>query len=229
MKEALVLLAKAPLTGEVKTRLQGALSAEEAKALYVNFLNDTFALMEDVRAERDELQLVLCYTPEGAEEAFEDVEREGSLMLPQRGADLGERLQHCFAELFALGFASVVAIGADSPTLPGENVYDAFEALVEEDAVVLGPTDDGGYYLIGMRQMYNGLFQGIPWSSAEVLNTTIKRAEAAEVDVLLLPEWYDVDTPAALARLQEEVRENKNAARFTRRFLKNLAKQRQAN
>lgn len=150
-------------------------------------------------------------------------------MLPQRGADLGERLQHCFAELFALGFASVVAIGADSPTLPGENVYDAFEALVEEDAVVLGPTDDGGYYLIGMRQMYDGLFQGIPWSSAEVLNTTIKRAEAAEVDVLLLPEWYDVDTPAALERLQEEVRENKNAARFTRRFLKNLAKQRQAN
>ena len=80
--------------------------------------------MEDVKEEREWLTLALCYTPEGEEEAFEEVEREGSLMIPQRGENLGERLTNCFADLFALGFESVVVIGADSPTLPSEYVFE---------------------------------------------------------------------------------------------------------
>src|SRR2546428_6050513 len=126
LKEALVVIAKAPREGEAKTRLLSALSPEEARRLYVAFLSDTFALMEDVREEREGLSLALCYTPEGEEEAFEEVEREGSLMIPQRGENLGERLTNCFADLFALGFESVVVIGADSPTLPARYVFDAF-------------------------------------------------------------------------------------------------------
>ncbi len=113
-------MAKAPREGDVKTRLLGALSPEEARRLYVAFLSDTFALMEDLKEEREGLILALCYTPEGEEEAFEEVEREGSLMIPQRGENLGERLTNCFADLFALGFESVAVIGADSPTAPGE-------------------------------------------------------------------------------------------------------------
>src|SRR5262245_45272441 len=112
-------MAKAPREGEVKTRLLGSLSPEEARRLYVAFLGDTFALMEDVREEREWLTLALCYTPEGEEEAFEDVEREGSLMIPQRGGNLGERLTNCFADLFALGCECVVDIGGDRPRLPG--------------------------------------------------------------------------------------------------------------
>jgi rSAM/selenodomain-associated transferase 1 len=225
LKEALVVMAKAPRAGEVKTRLLGELSPEEARDLYVAFLSDTFALMEDVREERENLSLALCYTPEGEEEAFEDVEREGCLMIPQRGANLGERLTNCFADLFALGFESVVVIGADSPTLPGDYVFDAFECFETDDDVVAGPTEDGGYYLIGMRKLHKRIFEDIPWSDAGALESTMERAREAELNLVLLPDWHDVDTPEDLDRLKRELGENKELAIFTRRFLNDLINQ----
>lgn len=224
MKEALVLMAKAPREGEVKTRLLGALGSEEVRRLYVAFLNDTFALMEDVREEREGLTLALCYTPEGEEEAFEEVEREGSLMIPQRGENLGERLTNCFADLFALGFESVVVIGADSPTLPGEYVFDAFECFESDDDVVIGPAEDGGYYLVGMRKIHVRIFEDIPWGAAGVMEATMDRAREAELNLVLLPEWRDVDAPEDFERLKRELEESKCAAKFTRRFLKEVAK-----
>ena len=223
MKEALVLMAKAPREGEVKTRLFGALSPGEAKQLYIAFLSDTFALMEEVMEEREELSLALCYTPEGEEEAFEEVEREGSLMIPQRGENLGERLTNCFTDLFAIGFQSVVVIGADSPTLPGAYVFDAFECFETDDDVVIGPTEDGGYYLVGMRKLHRRIFEDIPWGGDGTLAATIDRAREAELDLVLLPEWHDVDTPEDFERLKRELEENKEGTKFTRRFLKELA------
>jgi len=223
LKEALVLMAKAPREGEVKTRLFGALSPGEAKQLYIAFLSDTFALMEEVMEEREELSLALCYTPEGEEEAFEEVEREGSLMIPQRGENLGERLTNCFTDLFAIGFQSVVVIGADSPTLPGAYVFDAFECFETDDDVVIGPTEDGGYYLVGMRKLHRRIFEDIPWGGDGTLAATIDRAREAELDLVLLPEWHDVDTPEDFERLKRELEENKEGTKFTRRFLKELA------
>ena len=222
MKEALVVMAKAPREGEVKTRLWGAINPEEARRLYVAFLSDTFALMEEVVEERENLTVALCYTPDGEEEAFEEVEREGSLMIPQRGADLGERLTNCFADLFALGFESVVVIGADSPTLPGEHIFDAFECFETVDDVVIGPAEDGGYYLIGMRKLHKRIFEDIPWGEAGVLDATVERAKEAELDLVLLSEWYDVDTPADFERLKHDLEEYKDAAKFTRRLLKEI-------
>ncbi len=224
MKEALVVMAKAPREGEVKTRLLGALSPAEARRLYVTFLSDTFALMEDVREEREGLSLALCYTPEGEEEAFEEVEREGSLMVLQRGENLGERLTNCFADLFALGFESVVVIGADSPTLPGECVFDAFECFETDDDVVIGPTEDGGYYLVGMRKLHKRIFEDIAWGGAGVLDATIERAREAGLNLVLLPEWRDVDTTEDFERLKLELEENRDLAKFTRNFLEELAK-----
>src|SRR5215813_8653911 len=220
-------MAKAPLEGEVKTRLSGALNPEEVRRLYVAFLSDTFALMEEVMEEREELSLALCYTPEGEEEAFEEVEREGSLMFPQRGENLGERLTNCFADLFAMGFESVVVIGADTPTLPGEYVFDAFECFETDDDVVIGPAEDGGYYLVGMRKLHKRIFEDIPWGGDGVLDATMDRARDAELNLVLLPEWYDVDTPEDFERLKRELIENKGAAKFTRRFLKELANRHQ--
>jgi len=221
VKEALVVMAKAPREGEVKTRLLGALSPEEARRLYVAFLSDTFALMEDVMEEREGLSLALCYTPEGEEEAFEEVEREGSLMIPQRGEGLGGRLANCFADFFALGFETVVVIGADSPSLPGEYVFDAFECFETDDDVVIGPTEDGGYYLVGMRKLQTRIFEDIPWGGGGVLNATLDRAKEAELNLTLLPEWYDVDTPEDFERLKLELKNNKDkdVAKFTRRLL----------
>lgn len=224
MKEALVLMAKAPVAGQVKTRLIGSLTAEDTADLYAAFLSDTFTLMEDIADERDEVRLVLCYTPEGEEEAFEKVEREGSLMLPQRGADLGERLQNCFADLFGMGYETVVIIGGDTPTLPGEAVWDALESLTEPQEVVVGPTEDGGYYLIGMRQLQRAVLTAIPWSTAQVWPVTRARIEAAQLDLIELPPWYDVDTPADLERLQQELKADKSLGRHTRRCFKEIAK-----
>ncbi|HEV2664607.1 MAG TPA: TIGR04282 family arsenosugar biosynthesis glycosyltransferase [Blastocatellia bacterium] len=224
MKEALVVMAKAPRMGEVKTRLSDALGPEDAKSLYVAFLSDTFAMMEDVREEREGLILALCYTPEGEEGAFEEVEREGSLMIPQRGENLGERLTNCFADLFALGYESVVVVGADSPTLPGEYVFDAFECFETDDDVVIGPAEDGGYYLVGMRKLHNRIFEDIPWGDNSVLDATIERAKEAELNLVLLPEWRDVDTLEDFEGLKRELNESKDAAKFTRKFLRELAK-----
>src|SRR5262245_35794234 len=182
-------MAKAPCEGKVKTRLLGALSPEEARRLYVAFLSDTFALMEDVKEERDDLTLALCYTPEGEEEAFEEVEREGSLMIPQRGGSLGERLTNCFADLFALGFESVAVIGADSPTLPGEYVFDAFECFETDDDVVVGPAEDGGYYLVGMRKLHGRIFEDIPWGGGGAMGGTEDRSRGGNADRGRTPGW----------------------------------------
>ncbi len=227
MKEALVVMAKAPREGEVKTRLIGALSAAEAADAYTNFLRDTFVLVEAVSEERENAQIVLCYTPAGAEEAFENIEREGSLMLAQRGGDLGERLTNCFADLFEFGFDSVVVIGADSPTLPEEILVEAFDLLTGENDVVIGPAEDGGYYLIGMRKLHAEIFNDISWGTDRALAATEARVNEAGLKLIRLPVWYDVDTPEELERLRRELDENKGVAKFTRKFLKELAKNKQ--
>jgi rSAM/selenodomain-associated transferase 1 len=224
LKEALVLMAKAPIEGQVKTGLIGTLTAEVARQLYIAFLNDSFAMMETVADERDDLSLVLCYTPEGAEEAFEEVEREGSLMMAQRGDDLGQHLANCFADVFNLGFDSVIAIGADSPTLPEEMVHEAFDSLADDNDVVVVPAEDDGYCLIGMRRPHPEIFQNIPWGTGGVMATTEALAKKVGLSLVVGPPWYGVDTPEGLERLKEELKTDKDAARFTRRFLKSLQK-----
>jgi rSAM/selenodomain-associated transferase 1 len=215
-------MAKAPQEGKVKTRLFGVLGPAEALELYINFLRDTFALMEEAWMDRETVSLVLCYTPESEQEAFECVEREGSMMLAQRGDDLGERLCNCFADLFESGFESVAVIGADSPTLPVDFLIEAFDSLKNDDDVVLGPAEDDGYYLLGMRRLHDQLFENIPWGTDGVLTATKDRASHAGLNLVLLPLWYDVDTPEELERLRRELTDNSEAAKFTRRFLKSL-------
>jgi uncharacterized protein len=226
LKEALVLMAKAPAVGEVKTRLIGAFSPAEATELYINFLRDTFALMERVLEDREALSLVLCYTPEGEEEAFETVEREGSLMLAQRGDDLGERLRNCFMDLFEFGFHSVVVIGADSPTLPHEFVSEAFDRLTSGGDVIIGPAEDEGYYLIGMCTPHDEIFQDIPWSTGRVLPATKEKARQHGLNLVTLPVWYDIDTPDELARLEAELNDNREVAKFTGEFLRSRQRDR---
>jgi uncharacterized protein len=222
MKEALVVVARAPRAGEVKTRLAAVLGAERTLGLYVCFLRDTFALMEAARDARPGLSLVLCHTPADAGEEFECVERGGSLMLAQRGDDFGARLQNCFADLFAAGYEAVVVMDADSPTLPVEHLLAAFYELRDERTVVLGPARDGGYYLIGLRRLHAVLFEDIHWGTEAVLAETRERALAVGLELKLLPEWYDVDTPEELGRLRRELGGRGPGARFTRAFLRGL-------
>ena len=222
MKEALVIFAKAPLAGQVKTRLIGMLTAEEAAALYVCFLRDTFALMEAVQEERETLSLVLCYTPATELEAFEAAEIDGCLMLAQRGNNLGERLQNCLVDLFELGFAAVVIIGADSPSLPAEFLSEAFERLQIPVQVVIGPAKDGGFYLAGMNAPHTSLFDHLAWDTEDTFSQIQQRAVEMNTKLSLLPEWYDIDTIADLQQLQAEIADGKAELKATSRYLKKL-------
>jgi rSAM/selenodomain-associated transferase 1 len=226
MKEALVVFAKAPLPGQVKTRLLGILTPEQAAEVALCFLRDTFALMEAVQAEREALSLVLCYAPADAIEAFEAADLDGCLLLAQEGADLGARLRNCFADLFAAGFEAIVILGADSPTLPAEIVMEAFDCLAAPSQAVVGPATDGGYYLIGLNQPQPQLFADIDWGSELVCAQTQSQAQKTHLALTLLPEWYDVDTPAELAQLQHEIAAGQAAPRWTSKFLQRLAKSR---
>lgn len=215
-RAAIVVMAKAPRPGEVKTRLCPPLSLAHAAALYRCFLVDTVAQAK--RLER--AATAIAYTPLGARVVFEEA-CPGFILIPQRGDDLGARLASTFEQMFALGFAAVVAMGADTPTLPLAYLERAIELVRHPGGdVVLGPTDDGGYYLIGLRALHRTLFEGIPWSTGRVLAETLRHAERAGLTAACLPPWRDVDTVEDLRALEAALRGGDGGtARKTRRFL----------
>ena len=226
---ALGLMAKAPLAGEVKTRLMPPLRPAEAAALNVCFLRDMAANVASVAAAHNATGLVV-YTPVGAESAFDGLLPDGFGLLAQRGESLGDRLCNATDDLLKQGYASVCLINSDSPTLPSALLERALKSLsVDENCVVLGAADDGGYYLIGLKQAHRNLFDRIAWSTADVLAHTIERAEEIGIRVDLLPNWYDVDDAASLNRLCEELFETSPRggaypAPATRAFLDQLIK-----
>jgi hypothetical protein len=209
------IMAKAPRAGEVKTRLSPPLSAPDAAELYRCFLLDK---IEQVRALTTAIPAI-AYTPAEGRSYFEALAPDFVLLL-QEGADLGARLANSFSQLFALGYAAAFAIDSDTPTLPTAYLEEALDLVATPGIdVVLGPSDDGGYYLIGLRKVYPELFEGVPWSTAQVIPETIRRAEAKGLKVASLPSWFDVDTPDDLERLKTSLlRAEGMAARHTRGF-----------
>src|SRR5215213_2317359 len=146
---ALGIMTKAPRAGAVKTRLVPPLTHEEAAALSVCFLRDTAANIAGI-ASVEAAEGVAVYTPVGAETAFDNLLHTGFSLLAQRGDGFGERLYHAAEDLLALGYQSLCLIDSDSPTLPRSLLAEAVRALARTgDRVVIGPSDDGGYYLIG--------------------------------------------------------------------------------
>jgi rSAM/selenodomain-associated transferase 1 len=211
---ALAVMTKAPRPGAVKTRLSPPLSPEEAAALNTCFLRDTTASILET-AKQGTARGIAVYTPVGAEAAYAGILPAEFELVPQRGDPFGERLAFATDDLFRLGFASVCLIDSDSPTVPPQAFAQAVDLLRQkEDAVVLGPSDDGGYYLIGLKKPHTVLFEGIDWSTERVLEQTIERARQANLTVHLLPAWYDVDDRATLHRLCRELfGSNGNAGR----------------
>src|SRR4030095_11946557 len=216
---ALAVMTKAPQAGRVKTRLVPPLTSEEAAELNKCFLRDTAVAIsshfsrrpvgdeskiqfEHAGASHSEAATAACgiavYTPVGAESAYTDVLPADFSLLPQRGDEFGERLFFAVEDLFKCGFDSLCLIDSDSPTVPAENFEQAVELLsTSEDRVVLGPSDDGGYYLIGMNKPHWHLFEEIDWSTERVLNQTTQRATEIGIEVKLLPTGYDVDDDAS--------------------------------
>lgn len=221
---ALGLMAKAPIAGEVKTRLVPPLTSSEAAALSVCFLRDMTANVKSI-VETEPASGLVVYTPAGAEPAFAGVLPEGFELLAQRGNSLGERLCNATNDLLRAGRSGVVLINSDSPTLPRSILIRAIESLQREgDRVVLGAAEDGGYYLIGLKHAHKHLFTDIAWSTPEVLRRTQQRAAEIDLPVDLLPPWYDVDDAETLNRLCDELffspaRHDAYPAPHTRAFL----------
>ena len=195
---AVAIMAKWPEAGQVKTRLCPPLSAAQAAALYRSFLLDK---IDQVRALKD-ARPTLAYTPAEARARFEALAPEFGLVA-QQGPDLGARLHHVLGALLAAGHAGAIAVDSDTPTLPTAFLQQAVDLLGHPRVdVVLGPTDDGGYYLIGVRDARPDLFAAMPWSTPGVTSETLRRATAAGLHAVCLPPWFDVDTPEDLARLR---------------------------
>lgn len=231
-KCALAVMAKAPRPGKVKTRLAPPLTLEQSAALNICFLRDTTANIAEV-ARGGNAAGIICYTPVGDEEAFDGLLPDGFALVAQRGDGFGERL-HCAAtDLLACGFGSVCLIDSDSPTLPHEALVTAVDALMQPgDRIVLGGSDDGGYYLIGLKAAHPEPFESITWSTSSVFQETCQRVTEAGLQLVELPLWYDVDDGATLRVLAAELLDDARPAfaavdgfhaKATREFLQALA------
>jgi uncharacterized protein len=199
---ALAVMAKAPRAGLVKTRLSPPLTAEQAAGLNVSFLKDTLENLAGVAGGAG----LISYTPVGDEAMFEGLAPEGFALVAQREGDFGERLLGAAEDILACGFGSVCLIDSDSPTVPAAAYERAVRELAREgERIVLGPTLDGGYYLIGMRRAQAAVFERIAWSTGSVYAQTCARAWGAGIEVVELPLWYDVDDAATLEILKAEL------------------------
>jgi rSAM/selenodomain-associated transferase 1 len=202
---ALAVMAKAPRPGKVKTRLSPPLTPDQASALNICFIRDTTENIQQVTEASNSAGLV-AYTPVGDEAAFDGLLPPGFTLLGQRGDGFGDRLFYACKDLFACGFSAVCLIDSDSPTMPQNALFQAVERLSRGgDRMVLGGSDDGGYYLIGMKRLHPRLFERIDWSTERVFDQTLERAREIGLNAELLPTWYDVDDVATLERLRREL------------------------
>ena len=199
MDTAVAILAKAPIPGRVKTRLSPPLTPEEAARVARASLLET--LRRFVPAAEAQFALFLDGNPDPTLRAL--AAGLGVGIFPQSEGDLGSRLRAAFGFLRNRGAKVTVALGSDSPTLDPLRLWEAIDALRKHDLVV-GPAEDGGYYLIGVRGERDALFGGIPWSTSDVATDTLDRARRLNLSACLLPEWYDIDEPESLLRAIED-------------------------
>ncbi|UCE36466.1 MAG: TIGR04282 family arsenosugar biosynthesis glycosyltransferase [Thermoplasmata archaeon] len=197
---AIVIMAREPKPNKVKTRLTPPLDPQTASKIYHGFLLDRIEQVESLR----EVDHFVAITPESSDSFFKDIIPKDFALLRQKGKDLGERLSDISNTLFKKGYEKVVMMDSDSPNLPSRYISEGLKMLNKAD-LVLGPCEDGGYYLIGLSSNMPQIFQDIPWSTSRVTEITNKKAKALGKKISLLEEWYDVDTFEDLKRMRTEL------------------------
>ena len=216
---AIIVFGKNPIPGQVKTRLARSIGADAAATLYTAFLLDSLNAYQAVDAT---IRLYLAPT---------DIPSAKSLgkwrdqVLFQKGRDLGARMSQAFAETFGEGFSAVVIVGSDHPTLPPRAIREALDHLDSLDSrrvAVIGPTDDGGYCLLGLSDPWPDLFKEIEYGSPDVLSKTLGRVAESGGQAVLLDPWYDVDDIDDLTRLIEDLRLGDSGCVRTRSVLEEL-------
>ncbi|MBW8039980.1 MAG: glycosyltransferase [Planctomycetes bacterium] len=198
-ENCVLFFVKHPAAGKVKTRLAQHVGQDVATDLYKSFVAD---ILSTLRALSVNIRIV--YYPSDAENQFQQWLGEEYSYIRQVGMDLGQRMKNAFLQAFSDGFDKVVLIGSDLPDLPAEYLELAFKAL-ETNGVAVGPSSDGGYYLIGFAKeaLLPDVFEGITWSSADVFEQTLKILKKHKQRVFMLPQWHDVDTWTDLSELVE--------------------------
>ncbi len=202
-RNCVLFFVKYPIAGRVKTRLAEQIGQDVAAGLYRNFVTDILATLKSL-----DVNFKIVFDPPDRRDQFQQWLSKKYSYVPQAGHDLGQKMKNAFLQAFNEGFNSVIVIGSDSPDLPKEYLEFAFHALDTKN-VVIGPSSDGGYYLIGFDKeaFLPYVFENISWSSDKVLEQTIDILQQHMQRLYLLPQWYDVDTPADLKALAQR---NKN-------------------
>jgi len=202
---SILLFVKYPEKGKVKLRLSRDLDEDIVLELYRCFVQDTLVTIKKI-----DVPFFICFHPPDAQSKFQDWLGSTLQFLPQRGNDLGARMKNSFIEAFIKGFRKAILIGSDSPDLPEDIIIQAFNILQTKD-IVIGPTIDGGYYLIGFRTstFTPSVFEKIHWSSPLVFQETMMKLKQAHRSVGLLPVWSDIDT---LSDLHNLVRRTRNTS-----------------
>jgi len=214
----IILFVKAPVRGHVKTRLAEYLDAGVVAALYRSFVGDSVRKITALG-----LPLHIFYDPPGSESIMRSWLGDDPIYVPQNGDGLGERMGQAFQHVFHAGIHRAVLTGTDLPDLPGEMIAQALSALDDHEAVI-GPSKDGGYYLIGFQSgaFTTAAFDGISWSSEAVFQATMNRLGHSGLSVHQLAEWRDIDTHDDLLDLIETLKKQPERAPETAAYLKNL-------
>lgn len=199
---ACAIMAKQPQVGKSKTRLCPPLSLQEAAHLSEALLLDTIVLISQVPG----IDLALAITPPASQAYFTRITPPGTRLLPVEGENIGDCLAQALGALLDLGYCKTLALNADGPSLPADYIHQAVSLLDQAD-LVLGPGEDGGYYLVGMKHLFTGVFTDISWSTSHVLSQTLARSQALGLSVALAPSWYDIDTAVELERLIKDLQE----------------------
>ncbi len=210
MNRSIIIMTKVPRAGNVKTRLQPFLSPAECETLAEAFLADAIS---KVRGVCD--RLIVAFAPENEKSYFDKFTAENLTLVAQRGADLGEKMFQAFEFAFdSNSNANALIIGTDSPTFPVEFIESAFDFLEKNAETVLGTTDDGGFYLLGLRENHSPIFEDVEWSSPQVFTQTTRNIERLKLTLQLVPAWYDVDAPEDLRRLRDEFSQSERARKI---------------
>ena len=210
--ERTLIFAKVPLPGQVKTRLSPPLPPHEAALLYEASLRDVVAV-----CARERARVELWYHPGPYAAGYFAREFPHLLQHEQRAGSLGEKMEDAFARSFADGAERVIIVGSDVPTLPESILNSAGDQLRESD-LVIGPSRDGGYYLIGLARAalpkLPALFSGVAWSTDTVFRATVQRAAQEGLELRILPGWYDVDTIDDVQQALLDCREDSHLMRW---------------
>lgn len=213
-KKCILLFLKLPERGRVKTRLLEDLDEDTVLSLYKNFILD---LLESLKRGRHVFKI--CFYPPDSQQKISNWLRNGYSYMPQKGKDLGERMQNAFIESFSEGFSNVILIGSDIPDLTNNIIEKAFKA--DNYNAVIGPSFDGGYYLIGFKgnSFLPEIFKGIQWGTEKVFEETMEIFRKNNYKVHILPKWQDVDRLDDIRALFERNRNTEFAKSKTMSFI----------